>query len=216
MVTLAIFVAALVIFGIWTSTRSVRATAISAAVLAMMMAAQIAIASTGMLREWDRRPPPLLLLIAATIVLTLGFAFSSVGTAIANRTSWALLVGSQAFRLPLELTMHRAATEGVMPVQMSYSGYNFDIVTGIGALIVSCLFAMGRGSRGAVIVWNIAGCCLLANIVAIAVASLPLLHLFGEDRLNVWVTYPPFVWLPGVLVPFALLGHVLVWRKLCG
>lgn len=182
----------------------------------MMMAAQTAIASTGVLREWDRRPPPLLMLIAATVVVTIGFAFSSLGTAIASRISWALLVGSQAFRLPLELTMHRAAAEGIMPVQMSYSGYNFDIVTGIGALIVSCLFAMKRGTRRAVIVWNIAGCCLLANIVAIAVASLPLFRAFGEDRLNVWVTYPPFVWLPGVLVPFALLGHVLVWRKLRG
>jgi len=133
---------------------------------------------------------------------------------VAGRTSWTLLIGSQFFRLPLELTMHRAAVEGVMPIQMSYSGYNFDIVTGIGALLVSFLFATGKGSRLAVVVWNAIGFCLLVNVVAIAVASLPIFRAFGEDRLNVWVAYPPFVWLPGILVPFALLGHVLVWRKL--
>jgi hypothetical protein len=32
--------------------------------------------------------------------------------------------------------------------------------------------------------------------------------------LNVFVTYPPFVWLPGILVTAALIGHILVWRWL--
>ena len=214
MASLAILVAVLVIVAVWISTRAALTTSITAVMVLALMAAQYAIASTGVLRGWDRRPPPLVLLIAVTVALTLGFAFSRLGANIAARTSWALLIGSQVFRFPLELTMHRASTEGVMPVQMSYSGYNFDIITGIGAFVVSSLFVIGRGSRRVVIVWNAAGLCLLVNIVAIAIASLPLFRAFGEDRLNVWVTYPPFVWLPGILVPFALLGHVLVWRKL--
>jgi hypothetical protein len=37
---------------------------------------------------------------------------------------------------------------------------------------------------------------------------------FGDDRLNVFVTYPPFVWLPAILVPAALMGHILVWRRM--
>jgi hypothetical protein len=39
---------------------------------------------------------------------------------------------------------------------------------------------------------------------------------FGDERLNVFVTYPPFVWLPAILVMAALMGHVLVWRRLSG
>jgi hypothetical protein len=30
----------------------------------------------------------------------------------------------------------------------------------------------------------------------------------------VFVLYPPFVWLPTVMVAAALMGHLLVWRKL--
>ena len=42
----------------------------------------------------------------------------------------ATLVGVQAFRLPLELLMHRAGGLGIMPPELSYGGYNYDIVTG--------------------------------------------------------------------------------------
>jgi hypothetical protein len=46
------------------------------------------------------------------------------------------LVGLQSFRLPLQLALHRAAEQGIIPVQLSYSGYNFDIVTGMGATVL--------------------------------------------------------------------------------
>ena len=63
-------------------------------------------------------------------------------------------------------------------------------------------------------VWNVIGTVLLANILAIAIASMPMFHLFGVDRLNVWVAELPFVWLPSVLVLTALAGHLLIFRKL--
>ena len=37
---------------------------------------------------------------------------------------------------------------------------------------------------------------------------------FGAHELNGWVTRLPFVWLPSVLVAFALAGHIVVFRKL--
>jgi hypothetical protein len=58
------------------------------------------------------------------------------------------------------------------------------------------------------------GTVLLVNILVIAIASMPMFHWFGMDRLNVWVADPPFVWLPAVLVLSALAGHLLMFRKL--
>lgn len=191
-----------------------RSGVITALVLGGLMAVQFGLASSGVLRQWDKRPPPFFFLVPGMVLIVISLARSALGTALAETNSFALLVGAQAFRLPLELTMHQAALEGVMPVQMSYSGYNFDILTGASALLLGILLACGRAGRRAVRVWNIAGFCLLVNIVSIAVASLPVFRAFGDDRVNVWIAYPPYVWLPGVLVPAALLGHLLVWRKL--
>jgi hypothetical protein len=178
------------------------------------MAVQFVAAASGDLRNWDRLPPPLFQIVLWMLLITVIFSRSKPAAAIAHRTCWPLLVGTQAFRLPLELTMHNAASTGVMPTQMSYSGLNFDILTGLSAVILSLLLASGRAGLTAIRIWNIAGFLLLVNVVVIAVASLPVFHAFGPDRLNTWVTYPPFIWLPGILVPAALLGHLLVWRKL--
>jgi hypothetical protein len=213
MATLAIVVALLFLAAVWNATRSLRVTLIAAIVVIASMTLQHTLAANGILREWDRRPPPMIL-VAGLTLLTLWCAWSKLGARIAERTSFAWLVGTQAFRLPVELTMHRAFTEGQMPEQMSYSGYNFDILTGVSAIVLAALLVAGKASQRHVRLWNAIGFCLLVNIVGIAVASLPPIAAFGPERVNVWVTYPPFVWLPGVLVQAALLGHMLVWRKL--
>jgi hypothetical protein len=62
--------------------------------------------------------------------------------------------------------------------------------------------------------WNTLGSLLLAAIIIIAFISTPVVAAFGPDRVNTFVANPPYVWLPGILVPTALLGHLLLWRKL--
>lgn len=172
------------------------------------------LATSGALLVFDRKPPPFMLMMLALLIATAVLAFSSIGTRLARQVPLALLVGAQGFRLPLELVMHQAASEGVMPVQMSYSGHNFDIVTGGTALLMALLIATDRAPRGLVLAWNLMGLGLLINIVTIAIISTPLFAAYGPEQLNTWVADFPYVWLPGVLVPAALLGHLLIFRRL--
>ncbi len=104
-----------------------------------------AAAETGHLSRLDLRPPPFLALPVAIAVLGVLMAFTRFGTRLVDGLPLAALIGVQAFRFPLELLMHRAYSEGVMPYQMSYSGWNFDIVTGLTALPVA--WAIHRGAR---------------------------------------------------------------------
>jgi hypothetical protein len=97
---------------------------------------------------------------------------------------------------------------------MSYSGLNYDIVTGITAGVLGFWLYRGRVPRWIVASWNLLGFVLLVNVVTIAIVSTPVFRWFGNERLNVFVTYPPFVWLPAILVTAALMGHILVWRRL--
>jgi hypothetical protein len=183
--------------------------------MAIWMALTWYVAASGALADFDRRPPPMLLLFAAVVTLSVTLSFSRFGSRFVEGLPLWLLILGQAFRLPLELLMHRAADEGVMPAQMSYSGWNFDIVTGVTALPVAWLLARGvRHSRALALAWNVLGSVLLANIVTIAMLSTPLVAAFGRDRLNIWVAHPPFVWLPTVMVVCALTGHLVIFRKL--
>ncbi len=144
----------------------------------------------------------------------MAITYSHLGTRIVATIPLWVLVLVQAFRLPLELAMHDMYERGIMPVQMSYSGLNFDIITGIAAIPVVFLTATRRTGRSVVAAWNLLGLALLVNVVTVAILATPRFRYFGDDHLNVWVTYPPFVWLPAVMVLAALTGHLLIFRAL--
>lgn len=187
---------------------------LAALVVTGVMLGEVALSSSGLFQRWDLRPPPFMLMFAPLTVLTVRLALSRFGQTLAISIPLAVLIGAQAFRLPLELVMHQAALEGVMPPQLSFASYNFDIVTGASAIVLALLLAVKIAPRILIWLWNVMGLALLATIVGLALASMPVLQRFGPDRVNTWVTYAPFVWLPGLLVQMALFGHILVWRKL--
>src|SRR5262245_11829890 len=171
-------------------------------------------ASSGILQQWDRRPPPFALIIAGVVIVSLILAFGGVGTRLARHIPLWTLVAIQSFRLPLELAMHSLYERGIMPIQMSYSGRNFDIVTGITAIVVAMLAKAGYGGRTLVAAWNVLGLALLVNVVVVAIVSTPTFQFFGPDRVVTFVTYTPFVWLPAVMVVAALAGHLVIFRAL--
>jgi hypothetical protein len=117
-----------------------RATRLGAAVFAWLLITAI-IAATGVLRRFDATPPPFAGLALAVGILGVVVPLSPVGTLLVRGLPLWFLVGFQVFRFPLELLMHRAYVEGVMPVQMSYSGRNYDIVTGITAGVLGVWLA---------------------------------------------------------------------------
>jgi len=201
----------------WARSGAARATTVRVSVTTSIaavvwMAATWVAAQSGVLRKWDQAPPPFAILVVAIVVLAIMIAYGRVGQQIARYLPLWALVAVQAFRLPLELAMHELTERGIMPEQMTYTGRNFDIVTGATAILVAWAVASGRGGPRLVIAWNLLGLALLVNVVTIAMLSTPAIRYFGDDRLNVFVTYPPYVWLPAVMVLAALAGHLLIFR----
>lgn len=209
---LAVVVAALFLLGVRRVDRA-RLPRVAAAV-AIWLGVTFALAASGLLARFDLSPPPIMPVLVASLVAGVAVGASRLGGKLAHGLPLAALVGIQAFRLPLELIMHRAAAEGVMPAQMSFGGWNYDIVTGAAALALAP-FA-DRLPRAVLLAWNVLGSALLTVIVAVAVVSTPFIHAFGTapERLNTFIAAPPFIWLPAVLVAAALAGHIVIFRAL--
>jgi hypothetical protein len=183
--------------------------------VAVWMTFTAAAALSGVLADFDARPPPMAALFVLTIAGGVALGMSRVGAALAERVPLFVLVGAQSFRLPLELVMHEAAVEGTMPNAMSFSGFNFDIVTGALAVLVALVLARWRNApRWVAGAFNVVGITLLAAIAVISFTASPLVRAFGDDDVNTFVVYFPFVWLPTVLVMFAIAGHVVLTRAL--
>jgi hypothetical protein len=203
----------------WRRSGSSRNAATRAAVLvtvaaASWMAVTWAIAQSGLLRNWNQTPPPFAFLVLAIFLLSAAIAWSPLGHRLAMFVPLWALVAVQGFRLPLELAMHAMYTRGIMPQQMSYSGRNFDIITGAVAIVVAALVWSGRGGRRLVAAWNVLGLLLLANVVIVAILGTPRFRYFGDEALNTWVIDPPYIWLPAVMVLAALAGHLVIFRAL--
>ena len=223
-IILPVLLVAALVAGVWWSwrlagepaPRAWRAAAILTVASGAWMAVTWELAAFGTLRQWNSTPPPFAVLVFTIVIIALRLTFSTVGRRLASGIPLWALVAVQTFRYPLELAMHRLSERGIMPQQMSYSGLNFDIVTGLTAALVAGLVITGRAGRKVVLAWNVLGSLLLLNIVTIAILSTPRFHAFGDDRLNVFITYPPFVWLPAVLVLAAMTGHLIIFRATIG
>ncbi len=213
---IAVVVGLLFVAGQYLATRRTGTALVWLGAVAAWFALSGAVAASGLLGHFDLRPPPMALMFVVIISLGLALGLGRSGQRLATTLPLWALVGVQGFRLPLELVMHQAALEGVMPHEMSFSGYNFDIVTGAGALIVAALIARGAAPRWLVIGWNLYGIAALCVIAVVAFLSSPMVRAFGDDpaHVNRWVTQFPYVWLPAVLVVAAVAGHVIVWRRL--
>ena len=118
-------------------------------------------------------------------------------------------------RIPVEFVLLWLYQQGLVPVEMTFEGRNFDILSGITAPIVYFLaFRGGRVNRPLLIAWNLAALALLANIVTIAVLAFPSpFQMVGLRQPNIGVTYFPFIWLPAVIVPIVFFCHVTsLWK----
>ncbi len=195
----------------------VRCALVLGAIASAVMAVSAFAAASGVLARFESFPPPMLVMMVSVIVAGFAGGLSSFGHRAAVELPFLALVGLQSFRFPLELVMHHAGNRGIMPTELSYSGYNFDIVTGIGAAVIFVILRSGHAVPSAVLwAWNLWGSLCLAVIAFIAVATSPIVRLFGDEpqHLNTWVLYFPYVWLPVVMVTIAIFGHVVVTRKL--
>ena len=178
------------------------------------------LAQFRMLDRYTPLPPPVLLMIGIITIVTLIVTLSPVGMRIIAVVGLPALVGFQVFRIPVEWLLHRLYEEGIVPVQMTYAGRNFDVISGVTAAVLGLWlmrerFAPSRVSKTIVLVWNILGLMLLANIVTIAVLSTPVpFRMFLEEPPNLLPSRFPYLWLPTFLVQMALAGHVLVFRRM--
>lgn len=127
-------------------------------------------------------------------------------------------VAVQSFRLPLEIWLYSLFSAGVVDRRMTFAGANADIAVGLSApLLVAFMHWRGGiepGLRRWLLAWNVLGLMLLLNVVVIAVLSMPLpFKVFTTEPATRFVAEFPFVWLPTLLVPVALMAHIVSLRR---
>ncbi len=156
--------------------------------------------------------PPRLLLVLVLVPTLVGVTWLAFKSERLVELPVTMLVGFQSFRIVVELLIHQAVLEGVAPPQMTWwPGLNQDLLTGVTALVLTPFAS--KAPRWLLLSWNWMGLGLLLWVVVVALLSMPTpLQQIEPD--NTWVAHFPFTWLPVTMVSMALLGHLVIFRKL--
>jgi hypothetical protein len=174
------------------------------------------LALAGFFARFEVLPPRIAFAVLPPVLFILYLAGSGRMTRLLAALPAGWLVGAQVFRVAVEVVLWLLFLDGLVPVQMTFEGLNFDILTGLTGPVVALYLSRNPARRTAVgVVWNILGLALLLNIVTIAILSTPTpFRFFMNEPANTIVAQWPFIWLPGFVVPMAFLLHVFSLKQL--
>jgi phosphoglycerol transferase MdoB-like AlkP superfamily enzyme len=166
---------------------------------------------TGFFENTESQPPRFVFVLLPASVLT----YLAYRRLQSQNLSVSLLIAMHILRIPVELILYQLFLQAQVPELMTYQGWNFDILSGISAVVILVLYVIKKLNRWVFLSWNWMGLGLLAIIVVVAVLSSPTpLQQFAFEQPNVAVLKFPFIWLPAVVVPIVLLSHLLLIRHL--
>ena len=187
-----------------------------ASIIGLWTVSLLILSSNGFFADFTHLPPRPGVALLFPLPFVLLAAFSKKGTYLLQTIPLHWLIYMQSFRIAVELLLLLAFIGGRLPVQMTFEGRNFDIITGFLALPVGYLVATRRAyAKKLAIAFNIVGMILLLNILVIAVLSMPTpIRYFMNEPANTIVAQFPYILLPGILVPVAYGLHILSLRQL--
>ena len=173
------------------------------------------LAKTGFFADFSRFPPKPVLFMLLPLPFILWIAFSKKFRQLALVTPPSWLVGFQSFRIFVELLLWQGFVKGLLPVQMTLEGRNWDIISGLLGALVGFVFLRKKGDLGRGIAYNFIGMALLINVLVVALLSMPtpLRYFMNEPSLDKIASFP-MIWLPTVLVVLAYGCHILSFRQL--
>lgn len=143
--------------------------------------------------------------------VSLFVGLSPLGGRLAAGVPLSALIGFQAFRLPLELVLHSWAAQGTIPGTMTWTGSNWDIVSGVVALAA---FPFSHRHRGVAWIANVVGLALLFNVMRVALFSSPVPFGWHLERPLLLALHLPYALIGPVCVGGALIGHIVLTRAL--
>lgn len=204
-----VFVVAALLWGVHRTYRSRTTTLVSALLLGAWLGAQSLLVASGAMTNLPLGGLPFF--FGPILVVWTGLALSPVGKRMAKAIPIAALVGFQAFRLPLELVLHDWFVQGTIPETMTWSGSNWDVVSGVVALVAAPFAAR---HKFAAVLANLIGFALLLNVMRVAVLSAPVPFGWHVDPPLQLAFHLPYALIGPVCVGGALFGHLVLSRAL--
>ena len=173
---------------------------------------QILIGILAYYQVFKENPTLFPLAILGTILMTI-LGIKIINTKNINPN---FLLGIHTLRIPVELVLYQLYLQHKIPKLMTFEGWNFDILIGIGAFTILFyqLITKRKIDQKFFTTWNILGIVFLLIIVSLAIMSSPIpIQQFSFAQPNIAVLEFPYCFLPTCVVPIVLMSHILSIKK---
>lgn len=165
----------------------------------------------GFFQDTTQFPPRFIFVIIPSVAI-LVYCFKTLKN---EELAIKWLIGLHVLRIPVELVLFKLYLQQQIPVIMTFEGWNWDILSGVSAVVIFSLFIQKKLPKTIFIIWNWLALLLLFIVLITAVLSSPSpLQQFAFDQPNIGVLKFPFTWLPAVVVPIVMLSHFLMLRMI--
>ena len=180
------------------------------------MAIQYLLGRTDFYENERTMPPRFILLIFPPVVLIITLFLTNAGKKFIDGLHLKELTLLHTIRIPVEIILYYLFIAKVIPIIMTFEGWNFDILAGISAIFIFYVgFVVSKISKRILLLWNIISLGLLINIIVIAILSAKTnFQQFGFEQPNIAIAHFPFNWLPSVIVPLVLFSHLASLRQI--
>ncbi len=160
-------------------------------------------------------PPRVVLLAVPSFALLLWAFLSDKGREIIKNIDLEVFTYLHTVRIAVELGLFFLCKAQLIPQSMTFEGRNFDILAGLTAPFVAFLFfSQKKMSKQNFLIWNIICLILVLQVVVTGILSVPSpFQQLEFEQPNIAVLRFPFVWLPSVIVPIVIFGHLAAIKK---
>jgi uncharacterized membrane protein len=177
----------------------------------------LAVASlSGFTSDFSSLPPKMFIVVVPPLIGIILLVKNWKSTDYLSSISPYSLIYLQIFRVPVEIILWYLHQQNKIPIQMTFEGLNYDIISGFLPFLVVILMKYSpSNAKNIGITYNVVGLLLLLNIVVIAILSFPTpFRYFMEEPTNTLLSHYPAILLPGLLVPIAYYAHIYSIKQL--
>jgi len=184
--------------------------------IAVWLILQAILGQTGFYEVNNTIPPRFVLMVMPPMLFIIILFNTQKGKAYIDGLDLKKITLLHVIRIPVEIVLFGLFTVKLVPQLMTFEGANFDIFSGISAILMYFLMLKKASfNKALMIIWNVVCLILLLIIVAIAILSAPSpFQQLAFNQPNIGVLYFPFNWLPSFIVPVVLFCHLAALRKL--
>lgn len=176
---------------------------------------QAVLSQRGFYTEMNETQPRLALILVPSVLIILFGFFTPRGKTFIAKIDLEKYTYLHTVRVGVELVLYSLFLHAMIPESMTFAGRNWDILTGLTAPFVAYfgyrklkINAKGR------LIWNIIGLLLVLQVVITGIFSAPSpFQKLAFDQPNIGIQYFPFIWLPSILVPLVIFGHLVAIKR---